>query len=299
MSIEARGSRHFFYGSGLNRHDVGYGPRIDTGGQDMALILSAVLTVATAVGAAYLGHFFLLAHAHFFGVFPIGALLVGATASIGVVLAIRLTSSYDTPGFRVLGQFAGVVAFSGAMLLDYATPIGVARGAFSHLGFGGYLVAVIDQEAKALVAFLPAFMQMPPWLNEWAGVVQLILEAVVASVTTGWMISFFADVPFCFSHHRFYDLKTIMESKDLAGLHEWERAIGETRPMEARSIFTKVRSAGIGDSSQWTRVVVHQCPVCLKSRVRIETRHRVFGFSVTGLGRDLVLDSRGSAAVPD
>jgi hypothetical protein len=265
----------------------------------MAVFLGVVLTVATGVGSAYLGHRFQLAHMHVLGILPIGALMIGAAASVGVILAVRIASGFDTPGVRLLGQIAGVSAYCGAVVFDYGAPIAVARGAVSRLGFGEYLAALIDQEAKDLVAVLPSFLQIPPGVSEWFGVVQLILEAVVAAVATGWMISFFADVPYCFTNHRFYNLKTIMESRDLNGLREWERAIDEYRPIEARSIFTRVRTVGVGDSREWMRVAVHQFPVCLKSRVRIEPRHRTLGITYTELGRDLNLDSRGSAAIPD
>lgn len=265
----------------------------------MTVFLGIVLAVATGVGSAYFGHRLQLAHVHILGILPMGAAIIGAVASVGVILAIRIASGYDTPGVRLLAQIAGVSAYCGTVVFDYEAPIEVARGAVSHLEFGGYLAALIDQEAKDLVAILPSFLQMPPGVSEWFGVVQLILEAVVAAVATGWMISFFADVPYCFTNHRFYNLRTIMESQDLDGLREWERAIDEYRPIEARSIFTRVRTVGVGDSREWMRVVVHQCPVCLKSRVRIEPRHRTLGVTYTELGRDLNLDSRGSAAIPE
>ncbi len=268
----------------------------------MVAIFAALLTGATVAGTAYLGHRFQLAHFHIFGILPFGAFAIGAGAVIGVVLAMRLTSSYDTTGFRLLGQLAGTSAYCAVLLTDFSTlvvPVGNRTlPAVQVMGVVGYLRLLIDQEAVMLASVLPASFQIPPSLNPWVGGVQLFIEVVGTLVATGWSISLLTGVPFCWRSRRFYDLKEIMESADSDGFREWEQAVFERRPIEARSIFARVRQAGIkrGDKA-WVRVVVHQCPVCLNSRIRIEQRHRVLGLVRTDPAREIDLDARGSAVV--
>jgi len=265
-------------------------------------ILGPLLIGATVAGSAYLGHRFELAHFHILGVIPFGALLIGAAATIGVVLTIWLTSNYDTSNFRLAGQIGGAAAYCAVIFLDFlGTPAraGVV-GAARVLGFEHYLAAIADQEAQAIIAFLPSFLQLPPGLQIWTGIVALLVEILGAAVATGWTISVLTGVPFCVTNRRFYSLKGIAESGDLDGLAEWERAIAEHRPIEGRAIFARFHMAGVKPGTrEWVRVAVHQCPVCLSSRVRIEPRHRIVGLVRTGRGRDLTLDARGSAAIPD
>ncbi len=270
----------------------------------MVVIVGALLTAATIAGSAFLGHRFQLAHFHVLAIVPVGALAIGAASAIGVVLAIRLTSNYATREFRVLGQLAGLSAYCAVLLLDYAfldLPLGSRMVPAARLmSFGGYLLTLADQEAAALIAILPSFLVMPFQLDVWFGAAQLVIEVVLATVATGWTISLFTGVPICVTNRRFYALREIMESGDMGGLREWERAIDEHRPIEARSLFARLRVAGVSPGRrEWMRVAVHQCSVCLTSRVRIERRHRVLGWVRTGPRRDRALDARASSAIPD
>ncbi len=270
----------------------------------MVVIVGALLTAATIAGSALLGHRFQLAHFHVLAIVPLGALAIGAASAIGVVLTIRITSNYATREFRALGQIAGFSAYCAILLLDYTfleLPLGAQLVPAARLmEFGGYLRYLVNQEAAALIAVVPSFVLVPLQLDAWAGVAQLLIEAVLASVVTGWTISFFTGVPICVTNRRFYALREIMESGDVGSLREWERAIDEHRPIEARSIFARLRVAGVSPGTgEWMRVAVHQCSVCLTSRVRIERRHRALGWVRTGPRRDLALDARRSSAIPD
>jgi len=270
----------------------------------MVVILGALLTAATIAGSALFGHRFQLAHFHVLAIIPVGALGIGAAAAIGVVLAIRLTSNYATKEFRVLGQLAGLSAYGAVLLLDYAfleLPLGRHMiSAARVMSFSGYLRHVVDQEVAVLIAVVPSFVSVPLALDVWAGFAQVLIEVIIAMVATGWTISLFTGVPICVRHRRFYALKQIVESGDIAGLGEWERAINERRPIEARTIFARLRLGGVSPvTREWMRVAIHQCSACLTSRVRMERRRRFLGWVRTGYRRDLVLDARGSSAIPD
>ncbi len=267
-------------------------------------ILGALLAGATVAGSAYLGHGLQLVHIHVLGFIPLGAIAIGAGAAIGVAVAIRLTSSYDTSGYRLLAQIAGVSAYCAILLLDYTrVPLLVGSQklpAAQLMGVGGYFRSLAIQEGAKLTKGVLAYLQISPKLDVWIGLVQLLIEVIFASVATGWAISFLTGVPLCMPNRRFYDLKQIIESADVDGLRDWERAIGEHRPIEARAIFARARAASVTRGGrQWVRVVIHQCSICRSSRVRIERRRRFFGFVLTTPARELVLNARGSTAVPD
>ncbi len=265
-------------------------------------IFTALLTGATVAGTAYLGHRFQLAHLHILGIIPIGALAIGAGAVIGVALAIRLTSNYDTAGFRFFGQLVGASAYAAVVLTDYATlllPVGTRKYPAPQLmGVTGYFRLIADQQGVALAAQVPPVFRHPQQLNFWIGLAILAIELVGAVIITGWVISLLTGVPFCGRSRRFYVLKDVVESADTEGLREWERAMDQRRPIEARTIFARFRAAGVNRGNRtWTRVAVHQCPVCLNSRVRIQQRRRVLGLVKTDAARDLPLDGRESTAL--
>ncbi len=270
----------------------------------MVAIFAALLTGATVAGTAYFGHRLHLAHVHIFGIIPLGAMAIGAGAVIGVVLAMRLTSSYDTTGFRFLGQLAGASAYCAVVLTDFATlmvPIGSrVLPAVQVMGIGEYLRLIADQEAAALASVLPASFQIPAPLTLWVAWLQLGIEVVGTLVVTGWTISLLTGVPFCWRNRRFYDLKDVIESPDVNSLWEWEQAIAQRRPIEARSIFARIRQAKVKHADRaWVRVAAHQCPICLTTRVRIEQRHRILGLVRTDPARDLMLDAHESSVISD
>src|SRR2546425_898621 len=65
---------------------------------------------------------------------------------------------------------------------------------------------------------------------------RLVAEAVLGvGVATGWTMSYLVDVPFCWTHHRFYQLRHIVECADMSAVREWETAIQQRRPHEARA----------------------------------------------------------------
>ncbi len=63
-------------------------------------------------------------------------------------------------------------------------------------------------------------------------------------------------------------------------MQEWEAAIRQRRPMEARALLARVRAGKLlPHDRSWVRIAVHQCPICQTARLRIEIRRR------TSLGR--------------
>lgn len=250
----------------------------------MSAVLTVVLSTVSSATVAYLAHRMSLAHFHLLGGIPVGAALIGFGAAVGVAMAIKLTSSYDTAGFRIFAQLGGVSAYTGAVLLDYfAHQIELGSAAFAIpdiVNALNYTKLLVEQGGVAIAAQLPAGVKLPPPAVAWLGTVRLIIEVLGAVVMTGWTISYLTGVPFCWKDRRFYELRHVVESANTAAVREWEMAINQRRPMEARALFARVRTGKVmrGERS-WVRVAVHQCPICQAARVRIERRRR------TGLGR--------------
>lgn len=267
----------------------------------MTAILSVLLAAATTAAMAYLGHEFHLAHFHVIAGIPVGAMAIGAAAAAGVALAVRLSGNYDTGRFRMLGYLAGLTAYVAVVVLDYL-PVqarGAPRASFAPqlLSAASYLVLLVEQGAKAASAQLPQWVRIPPQISFWIGMVRLAVEVVGTMVATGWSISLLSGVPFCLRNRRFYELKQLVESAHVAAVHEWETAVHQRRPIEARAILARARAARVEPQDRsWMRIVVHQCPVCFAGRVRIERRRRAHGLVRTEPGEELVLDeARGSA----
>ena len=75
-------------------------------------------------------------------------------------------------------------------------------------------------------------------------------------------------------------------------------AINQRRPMEARTLLARVRNAKVAPYDRsWMRIIIHQCPICLAARVRIEKRRRTaFGRIRTAPADELQFDAvKGSA----
>lgn len=267
----------------------------------LGALLMALLGGATSAGMAYLGHRFGLAHLHLLGGIPVGAFLIGAGAATGIAGMIRLTRSYDTAGFRIFAQLAGLAAFVVAIILDYQTlQLRVGPRTFPGpqlINMASYFQLLIEQGTKALISQLPQWVRIPPAITLWLGVGRLIVELVAAAVATGWMISLLADVPFCWRNRRFYELRQLVESANADGVREWELALSQRRPIEARAILARVRAGKVARHDRsWMRIAVHQCPVCLASRIRIERRRRFLGVVRTEPAQEIDLDPvRGSA----
>lgn len=266
----------------------------------MGAFVALCLTVATSLAVAFAGHHFALAHFHLIGGIPLGALLIGAGAAIGTALAVRLFATYDTSGMRVFAQFAGLMAYSGAVLMDYvaANPNALVIPLPAQL-LGGvkYLQGLVEQGGAAFAQQLPGWVRLPVEIGFWVGSARLLIEVVGAIVATGWMLSMLTDVPFCWKNRRFYELRELLDSANTQAVHEWETAMYQRRPVEARAILARVRQGRVRpEDRRWVRMVVHQCPVCHASRVRIEGRRRGAGFTRTETSQEIALDPvRGAA----
>lgn len=268
----------------------------------MSAVLTVVLSTVSSAAVAYLAHRTSLAHFHLLGGIPVGAAVIGFGAAVGVAMAIKLTSSYDTAGFRIFAQLGGVSAYTGAVLLDYlAHQIQLGGAAFATpdvVNVLNYTKLVVEQGGAAIAAQLPASVKLPPPALAWLGMVRLIVEMLGAIVMTGWTISYLTGVPFCWKNRRFYELRHVVESANTAAVREWEMAINQRRPMEARALLARVRTGKVmrGERS-WMRIAVHQCPVCQAARVRIERRRRtILGRVRTDPAEEIQFDAvRGSA----
>lgn len=271
------------------------------GGDQVVAIVTLVLSAATTGGIAYLGHRFGLVHFHLIGGIPLGAALIGAGAATGAALAIRLSANYDTAAFRLFGQATGLAAYAAVVVLDYLTlRLTVGPRTFMApqlMDLMRYLQLLAEQGAAAMIAQLPQWVRFPPQVTVWIGILRLIVEVVATVVATGWTISLLADVPFCWRNRRFFELRFLVESANIAAVQEWEQAINQRRPIEARAILARVRGGKvIPRDRSWMRIAVHQCPVCLVSRVRIERRRRAIGFVQTEPSEEMQLDAvQGSA----
>ncbi len=267
----------------------------------MSAIVTFVFAFLSTVGMVYAGHYFQLAHFHFAGFIPAGAAVLGAGSALGVALAIRFTRGYDTAGSRRTAELLAFFTYAAVVFLDYrATMVRVGAKtlpAATAWGPVGYLQHLIERGVMSAADQLPGFIVIPAPAAFWLGFAQLSLEVLVGVLVTGWVVSLVTDVPFCWRNRRFYALRVVVETTSAVGVQQWEKAMSERRPIEARSIFARVRSERAGPTDQdWTRVAVHQCEVCHASRVRIERRHRGAGIVQTDPAEDLVFDeTRGSA----
>ncbi len=268
----------------------------------MSGFLALVLSVLSSALTAYLAHRTSLSHFHFLGGIPVGAAVIGIGAAVGVAMAIRVTASYDTASFRIFAQLGGVAAYAGAVLLDYVQyqiKLGAAAQATPDvMHVINYTKLLIEQGAAAIAAQIPSSVNLPTPIAIWLGVVRLIIEVLGAVVATGWTISYLAGVPFCWKNHRFYELRQLVESADINAVREWETAIQQRRPMEARALLARIRAGRVMPADRsWIRVAVHQCPICQAARVRIERRRRIsFGRIVTDPAQEIQFDPvRGSA----
>lgn len=249
-------------------------------------VLVVLFAGVTAAGMAYLGHLVGLAHFHLLGAVPIGAVLLGAGSATGVALAIRLSRSYDTAGFRIFAQVGGLATYFAVLVLDFIThQPRVVSTMFVSPEVTQVLVYVrqlVTNGAAGIAAQLPSWIHIPPQLGFWLGTLRLLVEVLGAVVATGWTISLLAGVPFCWQNHRFYELRHLVDSANLVAVREWETAIQQRRPIEARAILARVKAGKVQRQDKaWMRIAVHQCPVCQAARVRIEKRRRAVGFTRT------------------
>lgn len=267
----------------------------------MPAALTVVLAALTTCASAYLAHLVSLAHANVLAAVPVGAALVGSASALGVVAAIRLTHNHDTASFRIFAQVGGVTAYAGAVLLDYLayrTRVGAGDG-FDLLAVLDYLRLLVSQAAAAISAQMPAQIPLPAPAALWLGMVRLLVEVLAAGVSTGWTISYLTGVPFCWKNRRFYELRHLVESANLAAVREWETAIHQRRPLEARALLARVRAGRVHRSDRtWMRIVIHQCPICQAARVRIERCRRIpLGGAVVESAQEMGFDAARGAAL--
>lgn len=244
----------------------------------MSAVLTVILATITSAATAYLAHRASLAHFHLLGAIPVGGVIIGIGAAIGVALSLRLTAGYDTAGARIFAQLGGASAYAGAMLLDFVTY--EARGGAVAAGSDptnilNYIKMLVEQGAAAILAQIPWNVTLPGGMAAWLGMVRLLIEVLGAIVATGWTVSYLAGVPFCWRNRRFYDLKHLVESSNVSAVREWEMAINQRRPIEARALLARVRAGRVSPVDRaWMRIAVHQCPICQAARVRFEKRRR-------------------------
>ncbi len=267
----------------------------------MPAALTAVLAALSTCAAAYGAHLLSLAHVNLLAAVPVGAALIGATSVLGVVAGIRLTHNHDTAGFRIFAQVGGVAAYAGAVLLDYLAyraRAGAGAGAADLLAILDYVRLLVSQGAAAIAAQMPSQIPLPAPAALWLGVVRLLVEVLAAGVSTGWTISYLTGVPFCWKNRRFYELRHLVESANQAAVREWETAIHQRRPLEARALLARVRAGRVQRTDRtWMRIVVHQCPICHAARVRIERCRRTpLGGVVAESAQEMEFDAvRGAA----
>jgi hypothetical protein len=266
----------------------------------MGVSTALLFTAVTSAAMAYVAHLFGLAHFHLIGGIPLGAAGIGAGGAIGASIAVRMFGTYDTATMRIVAQLGGLAAYLGAVGLDYlgSHPNALLTPALSQLvEVVRYLQVLVQQGGAAFVEQLPGRVQIPIAVRFWIGGVRLVVEVVGAVVATGWMLSLATDVPFCWKNRRFFDLRSLVESANAQAVREWEMAMNQRRPVEARAIMARVRAAKVRrDDKRWVRIAVHQCTGCHASRVRIERRRRAPGFVRTDASDEMSLDAvRGAA----
>jgi len=267
----------------------------------VSAVLTIVLATLSSAVTAYLAHLTSLPHFHLLGGIPIGAALIGVGAATGVAMAIKLTSNYDVAPFRMFAQLGGVSAYAGAVLLDYLTHEMRGKtvlGTPEITSILNYARMLVEQGAAAIAAQLPDNVKFPTPVAVWLGMVRLFIEVLGALVATGWAISYLTAVPFCWKNRRFYELKHVVETANVGAVREWETAINQRRPMEARALLARVRMGKVAPYERsWMRIAIHQCPICQAARVRIEKRRRtVFGHIRTEPTDELQFDAvKGSA----
>lgn len=266
----------------------------------MTTLLALIFSAATTIVIAVLGHQLHLAHFHLIGGIPVGAMAVGAGAAVGTAIAIRLTNSYDTDDFRMLGYVAGLLAYVLVVFADYmALELRVGTRvvpATELMNVARYLSFLVEEGAKSTAAVLPKWVHVPHQLMFWLGMVRLAVEIVGMLVATGWALSLLTGVPWCWRNHRFYELKQLIHSAHNSAVREWELAVHQRRPMEARALLTRVREGPPHPQDRnWMRIVIHQCPGCFAGRVRIERCRRGIGFVRSESQEEFLLDeARGS-----
>src|SRR2546425_7426822 len=208
----------------------------------------------------------------------------------------------DTANYRIFAQMGGMAAYAGAVLLDYAQYQlhlgGPAVATPEVLHAVNYARLLIEGGGQAIAAQMPNSVALPMPVILGVGVLRLFVEVLGVVVATGWTMSYLVDVPFCWTHHRFYQLRHIVECADMSAVREWETAIQQRRPHEARALLARVRASPVVPSDRsWIRVAVHQCSVCHAARVRIEGRRRIsLGRTRTEPAQVMQFDAaRGSA----
>lgn len=267
----------------------------------MTALLTLILTAATTLVMAALGHRFQFAHFHLIGGIPVGAMSIGAGAALGVALAVRATSNHDTARLRLLGYLAGFTTYAAVVVADYVTLQlrigGRVLPATEIMNVAHYLMYLVQEGAKSAATVVPKWAKIPPQIMFWVGMVRLAVEFVGTLVATSWMISLVTGVPFCWRNRRFYELKQLVESANTSAVREWELAVHQRRPMEARAILARVRAGKVQPQDRmWMRIAIHQCPICFAGRVRIEKRKRAAGWVRTEPQDEFLLDeARGSA----
>ena len=264
-------------------------------------MLTVVITGAAVAAVAFVASRFELVHLHLLLIIPVGATLMGVVIGGAVAASIRLTRSYDTPGFRTAGTVAGLAAYWAAVILDF-TGLDITLGPFtfpapSVLGFPAYLTRMVREQGKPVTAFLDPWLTIPARYDTWIGLVVIAFEMIGLLFAAGWAISYLGNVPYCRRDRRFYVLREIVETRDEDLLQQWMRAVHERRPMEARNDFGRVRSGRLPGFMRGprVRVAVHQCPLCKDSRVRIDRRTRRFGLRRTEMIAELWLDGPRAA----
>lgn len=267
----------------------------------MGPIAALLFTLGSSAAMAYTAHLIGLAHFHVLGGIPVGAAAVGAGAAVGASVAVRMYATYDTATMRIIAQFGGLLAYAGAVCLDFLArnPSALQTPLLTQVIEAiRYSQVLIQQGGAAFVEHLPVSVQLPAAIRFWIGGVRLLIEIVGAVVATGWMLSLLTDVPFCWKNRRFYELRSLVESANAQAVREWEMAMHQRRPVEARAIMTRVRAAKVRrEDKRWVRIVVHQCPACHASRVRIERRRRGPGFTRTEQSDEIVLDATRGAVL--
>lgn len=267
----------------------------------MGGFVAVLLTALSSVVIAYTAHLLGFTHFHLIGGIPLGAAGIGAGAAIGAAVAVRMFATYDTSSMRVIAQMGGLAAYAAAVGLGYlsAHPDGLRTPLFQQVVDGvRYLQLLVVQGGDAFVEQLPARLQLPVQIRFWIGAMRLIIEIIGAVVATGWMLSLMTDVPFCWKNRRFYELRSLTESANAQAVREWEMAMNQRRPVEARAILARVRAAKVRrEDKRWVRIAVHQCTGCHASRVRIERRRRAPGFVRTEGSDEMTLDAARGAAL--
>lgn len=267
----------------------------------MAGAVAVLLTAASSAAIAYVAFILGFTHFHLIGGIPIGAVGLGAGAAVGTALAARVFGTYDIASMRAIAQCGGLAAYALALAFGFLeTHPGALRTPPLEQVVDGvrYLQLLVQQGGSAFAEQLPARVQLPVQIRFWVGSMRLIIEIVGAVVATGWMMSLMTDVPFCWANRRFYELRHLVDSANAQAVREWETAMHQRRPLEARAILARVRAAKVRrEDKRWVRIVVHQCPRCHASRVRIERRRRARGYARTEGMEEMTFDAARGAVL--